>query len=185
MDYSFFRDKKNDTENRATVITGKERKTGAYIAHVVPKKGVGGGWIVKQLIRDLHRFGHRKKLLLRSDQEPAITDLMSQVADAREGETLIEQSPVDDSRANGLAERSVQSIQKQVRILKLATERYLGTKFSVTHPCFPWLVMHAADVLTKGRVRKDGHTAYENIKQKKYTGMLLRFGCKVLHRIKV
>ena len=56
-DYAFFRDKKGDTLNTVTVLVGKERQNGGVSAHVVPKKGSGGGFRVKQVDRDLRKFG--------------------------------------------------------------------------------------------------------------------------------
>ena len=76
---------------------------------------------------------------MRSDGEPAIKDLFEKVASQRASQTLLEQSPVGDSRANGRAERAVQTMEKQVRVLKLAIEKNFG-KFSVSHAIFPWLV---------------------------------------------
>ena len=89
--------------------------------------------------------------------------------------------PKGDSKANGLAERAVQTIEKQVRVLKLSVEEHLG-RFGVEHHCFPWLVMHAADVINKFRVGLDGKTAYENIKGRPYTGSMFEFGSKILYK---
>ena len=161
-DYAFFRDKKGEKEGTRTVLVMVDRKSAGICANVVPKKGVGGGFAVKQVHRDMRKFGHRHKITLRSDGEPAIKDLFEKVASMCAPETLLENSPVGDSRANGRAERAVQSVEKQVRALKLATEKNLG-EFSVSHPCFAWLVNHAADVITKFRVHPDGSTSYERL----------------------
>lgn len=87
---------------------------------------------MKQVERDIRKFGVRGAMALRSDQEPAMIDLPEKVASFRAQETHLEQSPVGDSRANGLAERAVQSLEKQVGILKSSTEENLAA-FSVTH----------------------------------------------------
>ena len=162
-DYAFFRDKKG-AKDTAIVLVIKDREKSGVCAHVVPKKGVGGGFIIKQFERDIRKFGYRHKVMLRSDGEPVIRDLLDKVSTLRAPETQVEHTPVGDSKANGRAERAVQTIEKQVRVIKMSTEENLG-KFSVKHPCFPWMVMHAADVLTKFKVLPDGLTAYEKIKQ--------------------
>ena len=133
------------------------------------------------MIRDIKKFGHSHKLMMRSDGEPAIRDLLKKVAHMRASETLLEHSPVGDSKANGRAERAVQAVEKQVRVLNISTEENLG-KFSVMHPVFPWLVLHAADVMTKFKVRPDGLTAYEAIKGRDYSGAMLEFCSAVLYR---
>ena len=95
--------------------------------------------------------------------------------------TVLENSPVGDSRANGRVERDVQEIEKQARILKIATEDVLG-KFSVRHPAFAWLVIHAADVLTKFHPGADGATAYEKLRGRPYSGMMFEFAQVVLYK---
>ena len=65
---------------------------------------------------------------------------------------------------------------------KLATEEHLG-KFSCSHKCFPWLVMHAADCLTKYQIGVDGATAYEKLKGRPYSGVTYEFGACVLYKV--
>ena len=69
--------------------------------------------------------------------------------------------------------------------MKLGLEDKIKCKIPVTHPVITWLVPHAADLLTKFVVGKDGRTGYERIKGKKYIGELLEFGCCVHCRIPV
>ena len=69
----------------------------------------------------------------------------------------MEHSPVGDSRANGMVERAIQSVEKQVRIIKSSTEKSLG-KFRVRHAAFPCLVFHYSELLNKYVVGGDGFT---------------------------
>ena len=144
-DCAFYRNKKSEKKSTATVLVMADRKLTGVCANVVLKKSVGGGFIVKQMDRDIRKFGHRHKILTRSGGEPAIRDLLEKVADMRTTETIVEHTPAGDSRANVRAERAVQVVEKQTRVLKLSTEQNLGG-FSVLHKAFPWLVLHAADV---------------------------------------
>ena len=121
--------------------------------------------------------------MIRSDGEPATKGLLNRVADLRNGETILDNSPVGDSRANGEAERAVQSVQKQTHMIKLATERDYKCKIGVDHFCFPWMVEHCADLLDKCVVGKDGLTAYARTKYCKYGGLMFPFGTQVLYRI--
>ena len=122
-------------------------------------------------------------MTLRSDSELAIKYFLSKVASFRAADTLLESTPVGDSRSNGLAERAIQSVEKQIRILKLALELNLGSGVGVEHPCFPWLVEHAADIFTKFLVGSDGKTAWERLKGRPYSGTLFEFGTKILYRV--
>ena len=178
-DYGFFKNKKGDVENVRSVLVMKDRKSGGFCADIVPRKGVGGGFAVKQMNRNLKKFGHHSKVLIRSDGEFAIRDLIDKLGSFRPSETIIENTPVGDSRANGRAERAVQSIEKQSRILKLATEEHFGS-FGVEHPCFPWLVLHAADSINKYREDAQGKTAYEKIRGRPYSGIMFEFGTCIL-----
>ena len=148
---------------------------------MVPVKGIGGGFAVKQLNRNLKKFGYHSKIVMRSDGELANRDLLDKLSSMRSSETILESAPKGDSKANRRAERAVQSIEKQTRILKLATQGNLGS-FGVEHACFPWLVMHSADVLNKFRVGAGGTTAYEKIKGRPYSGAMFEFGSCVLDK---
>ena len=80
------------------------------------------------------------------------------------GETLMDDALVGDSRMVVQRERAVQTLEKQVRAMKLSTESSLGRMKSVKHPAYSWLVMHAPDVITRCQIKSDRRTAYEKIK---------------------
>ena len=181
-DYAFFRNRRNDGSS-VPVLVSVDRTTGCLAGHVVPQKGIGGGWIVQQHLRDLRKWGIRGKVLLRSDGEHAIVDLLDRVARLRGTDTLLERTPKSDSRSNGRAERAEQKLQKKVRVLKLATEINMGQKIPVDHPAFAWMVEHAADVVTKAEVGTDGLTAWERLKTRPHSGVMFEFGARVLYRV--
>ena len=112
-DYGFFKDKKGDVASKVTVLVTKDRPSGGVCADVAPKKGTGGGYVVKQLNRNLKKFGHHRKVLIRSDGESAIKDLLQKVSEMRSSQTILEHTPAGDSRANGRAERAVQAVEKR------------------------------------------------------------------------
>ena len=88
-----------------------------------------------------------------------------------------------DSQSKGIAERAVQTVEGEVRVMLLALESRLDAKIPVTHHVITWLVEHAADVLNKFAVGIDGRTAYERIKGKKYHGEMVEFGRRVMYKI--
>ena len=71
-------------------------------------------WLVGQLLRDFRmKMGARGKVILKSDQENAILDMLNDVCKQRRKEndsavTLVELSPKSESQSNGIAERAVQ-----------------------------------------------------------------------------
>ena len=115
------------------------------------------------------------------DQDDAITTLIEKLK--REvAQGIEERSRKYASKTNAVGERGVQSVEDQVRVLKLELEDRLGVRIPVSHPIMTWMVPHAADLLNKMEVGHDGRTAYERFKRKKYHGEIAAFGSKVLFR---
>ena len=76
-----------------------------------------------------------------------------------------------DSKGNVFAERAVQQVEEMVRVHKLALENAVGKRIPIDHPCIPWLVQHAVDLVNRFLVMKDGTTAYQRVKgAKEYIG---------------
>ena len=166
------------------VLVGRDRESRVTFSHVVPVKGGELDWISEQVARDILRLGHHGDLILRSDQEPAIIDLLSRVAKLRgEGRTHLEHSPVGDSRANGVAERTVQTIEKLLRVHKLALEDRLGEPVPVQHPLVKWLVEHVADMYNRAAIGTDGKTAIQRLKGKACRGYMVPFGASIMFRV--
>ena len=63
----------------APTLVAKDRRTKLLMSHVVPCKGADQAWVVVQTLRDLERLGHYGDIVLRSDGEPALVDLMKKL----------------------------------------------------------------------------------------------------------
>ena len=110
-------------EDYAVVLVSKDRGTKVTNAHVVPNKGASFEWVVKQSIRDLEKMGYYNQVVLKSDGEPALVDLMKQIAAARNGKTVIEHSAPGESKSNGFIERGIQMAEEMIRVYKLDLEK--------------------------------------------------------------
>ena len=77
----------------------------------------------------------------------------------------------------------MQQLEEIVRVHKLALENLVGQQIPIGHPCMAWLVRHAADVVNRYLVMKDGTTSYERIKGRKFTDVMRVFAHPVLHRV--
>ena len=132
FDYGFFGGE-GDEETLAVQIA-KDVGTKMLFAHVVPKKGVMVNHGVTQLMKDIDRVGH-KKLCLKSDGERALVAIQEELRKQRIDETLSENSLVGDSRSNGIAERAVQSVAEQIRVLRTALEAKTESQGSRKSPC--------------------------------------------------
>ena len=80
LDYCFFRNRPGGQST--AVLVAKDRSSRALAAHVVPWKGATVEWIIQQLRRDLAKWGLRdtQTVILRSDNEPALQDLLVKLA---------------------------------------------------------------------------------------------------------
>ena len=140
-------------------------------------------------------------VVLKSDQESSIMDVLNNVARRRSADSkfelfegrgdqpvwcqaraMPEASPVGSSGSNGVFERAAQAIEGQVRTIKLALESRIGSEIPSDHDVIPWIVEYAATIINKGQVRAEGKTAYERLKGKPAHLSGLEFGEKVLWR---
>ena len=181
IDYWFMRDKR--AEESVTIALLKDDMTKAVAAHAVPHKG-DHSWISRMMSKDISDFGHsNSKVTLKCDQEPAILDLADAIMREREGDTVLEEAKVKDSQSNGVIERCVQTHEGMTRTMKFALEKRVARSIPSVHPVMKWMVEHAAGTLNRCEVGKDGRTAYERIRGKKYRGEAYEFGRKVFHRV--
>jgi hypothetical protein len=97
----------------------------------------------------------------------------------------LEESPVKSSGSNGIVERAVQSIEGQVRVLKLALENRIGIKVPSTSCIVAFLAEYSAYLLNRLEIGKDGKTAVERNKGKAASVMGIEFGEKLMFKKKV
>ena len=74
---------------------------------------------------------------------------------------VLEESPVKESKSNGVIENAIQQVQGQIRTTKDCLETRLGRKIKGSENIFPWLVIHAARTINRYQVGRDGKTAYK------------------------
>ena len=123
-----------DSETAAIQVT-KDRRSRMIFAHVVPRKGMIHAHGAAEMLKDMEKLGYHE-VILKSDGEPALKAIQKEVRERREKPTMLENSPAGDSCANGAAERAVQAVGGQVRVLKFALENRLGIKLPVQHCLF-------------------------------------------------
>ena len=84
-----------------------------------------------------------------------------------------------ESASNGLAERSVRSIEEQTRTFLAATEARIRMPIPSDHPLLAWIVEHATYVLNHFLIGPDGQTPYSRLQGKNSSKKLCKFGEKV------
>ena len=85
-----------------------------------------------------------------------------------------------ESASNGLAERSIRSIEEQTRTFLAATEARIRIPIPSDHPLLGWIVEHATYVLNHFLVGPDGQTPYSRLHGKNSSKKLCEFGEKLL-----
>ena len=63
------------------------------------------------------------RIVIKSDQEPAVKRLVKDLVEARaEGKSVVEESRGGSSGSNGVVERTVQAVEGEIRVILLALE---------------------------------------------------------------
>ena len=179
MDYCFPGDEEGQ---KLVVLAVVERRSRMKRMVVVPSKGSTGTYAVKAVLELMEECGDRDaKVIVKSDQEPAIKFLIDDVCVHRtSAQTIVEQAPKGSKGSNGVIERAVQSMEQQVRTMKSALEERMGVRVDVRHPILSWMCDYAGFLLNRLEVSADGKTAYERNKGKRAQVLGLEFGERVL-----
>ena len=120
VDYMFMESEDRTAEKGMPILVSRDRKSKWINAAVVTQKG-NCAYAIKRLSEDLGSLGYNR-IILKSDQEPAIKDLKIRVKAERPEEIIMEESPAYEHRSNGEVERAIQTVQAQVRTIKGSLE---------------------------------------------------------------
>jgi len=140
---------------------------------VATAKGVNE-YMVKRVVQCLDLLGH-KRIILKSDQEPALVALLDEVKHRWGGEIIPELSIVQDSQGNGMIESGIRIVSGQIKGMKSSLEEHLG-EIGSTHNCVAWMVEHAAFLVSMFGIGRDGKEPYKLLKGKSWHGVVYEFG---------
>jgi hypothetical protein len=92
--------------------------------------------------------------VLKSDQETSVTALVKEIARQREAEfgTAVEESAVGEFDSNAMVERAIQDVEGQTRTVRAGLEKEIGRRIKLGDEVTPWMVRHAAALITRCRV---------------------------------
>ena len=195
LDYCFLTETLDETEGEhgeeestrasssMTVLVMQESQCRSVWAYSVEHKGSSEAWVIDQIAEDLDTVGLRNdRIIIKSDQEASANDIANEVSKCRASTygTAIENSAVGDSNSNGTVERAIQDVEAQCRAMRSALEERLAVPVKLDSPVVPWLVRHAAILITRCRVRPSGRTSFELMKGRRSNGRLAEFG-EIMH----
>ena len=117
---------------------------------------------------DVVRRTGQHRLIFKPDQEPSGLDLKNKVVAELGGshDVIMEASPVNEHRSNGVDERAVQTNGGMVRTPRL--EQSYSKEMEADHVVIPWLIMHRAEMVSLSEDGSDGSTANERSRGKPY-----------------
>ncbi len=142
-------------------------------------KGTGDDKITEKVIRSIEEMGHTD-IELKTDGEPALVDVQNQTVQKRKQRTIPINPPAYDPQCNGRAERAVQEVKAQIRVIKLGLEQRLGRPASASLPVMKWIVRHAPGVVNRYLLGNDGRTPWFRIHHKQFGSKVFEFGEQVL-----
>ena len=150
MDYGYM----VDQQDASPMFCGKDSKHRWFYACAVPSKGVEHEWTPKHISDQMGPAGHRR-MLLRSDKEPALMPLKKRIGlllTTEYGQEIVpEESATGVSQDNGLAEHAVREVKAKVRSLAHAVKIMLGQAIEPSLPSLAWLIEWAALTMNLGR----------------------------------
>ena len=104
MDYCFLR--RGDETELVTVLVLKERQSRAIQAWVVPHRStiLDQGAAAERALEGIRRFGLREKVIIKTDNEPAILALRELIMAKLQISALEEEPQPHESQSNGSVE---------------------------------------------------------------------------------
>ena len=141
-------------------------------------------WIADQIVDELNMIGMSKnRIIAKTDQEASIVELQTEIARRRFdiGKSL-ENSKVGDSNSNGKVERAIRDVGNMIRTLKSALSENSNMTLNLDMNIVPWMVRHAAYLITRCRVRSCGKTSVQLIEGQKSLTKLVPFGETVMFK---
>ena len=127
----------------------KDRGTRVIMANAVFCKGRGQDECVDQFVRNMIRLGCKGRVVVNSDNEEALNDLVNSATEklAAEGvEVLREHTPIAESQSNGSVENAIKLLKGVMRVHPVALERKAAIRLPTRHPVMIWLATHVADI---------------------------------------
>ena len=170
IDYIFLA-RATDPLHAKAVLNCLDFQSGAVFSAVVVK---GGDPHALAVALDAIKFTGRTRLIIVSDQENAVKNLVDMIRDSRTRGTTVINTP----GSSASAERANYEVEKQIRTLRSRFEENYGESVGLDHKMLPFLVRHGAWLITHYQVKSDGKTPYERLRGRGCTLQGPREGCR-------
>ena len=159
-------------------LSGGDKWTKHTFAHKVECKGPGDPHIVSKIVKSIDESGN-VRVMLKGDGEPALVQVQDMVKQARPQETIVKNPPAYDPQSNGAAERAVQEVKDQIRLIKIGLEARLARAVAPEWAIMDWVINHASGIINRFVVGVDGRTAYYRTYGRTFSGKTFELGEQV------
>ena len=119
-------------------------------------------YLVETILAFVEALGHNV-VMLHSDQEPVLVQLLKVVQSRRVKRTLVRHGPRASHQSQGTIENANRVINGVCRAMWLSLEDLRREKLSSDSILIAWLIRHAAWCLTRSRVKNEGRTAFVRV----------------------
>ena len=182
VDYGFVTEKVGELDVQRTILVVKVGGCKAVLARCVQGKGRADPRAVGWLVDQLRRLGI-SRCILQADGEPAqrtfVKDVIEETARTTALGIASAHTPAHDHQCNGGVEKAVRDVKDQVRVMRCALARRLGTVVPLSSPVMDWLVTWAAELITGARIGHDGMTAYRRLRGRDWQPRIAEFAEQV------
>ena len=173
VDYAFLGD--GARENSMPILVCRDRDFGFHGATAVPSKG-RNAYALSYLVGFFRGLG-RRRVVIRSDNEPALVSLIDVLAAALpETEDVLKNSPEYDHQANSLAELGARETKGQIKVLLSQLEARIGRRLRPKEPLHAWLPRHAVNCLNRFRLGPDGRSPEQRRSGRRWRRPAVEFG---------
>ena len=176
FDYGFMTQHQADT---MPILAVRDSRYHYTKATTVPSKGPGD-YAVAFLVGYLRDLGFRR-VVLKCDNEPSTVSLRNEVRKAARDVEIVDQGPpVGDHQANGGIEMGIRELKRQIRVIRLSTEKKFQMRIPDDHPAMAWLPSFAAGLLARFRLGADGMTPDQRRTGKRWRKPCAFLGARLL-----
>ncbi|CAK0835766.1 unnamed protein product, partial [Prorocentrum cordatum] len=179
IDYSFPGMK--GTGDAMTLLVCLDFESSAIESASVMEKGTVE-YGIKVLVQALQYWG-RKRMVVSSGQENAITAPARAAAAARDEETVLQVGPRFDSKSKGPIEAAGGKVQQLIRTLVYTVNARYKVELKPSEPISSCLARHAGWILTRLTVRGDGLTPHRRLEGRDYHGQIAEFAETAMHKL--
>ena len=153
----------------------------AAIASMIDEAVSMLGRFARRVYSDQDATDHGLPIAAIDDDEPDAPTIVP-VSEAPQGPVVAvpELTHPGESASNGLAERSVRTIEDFTRTTLAALQAHVKIPITMSHPLAHWALQHAAYLMNTYQLGRDGHTAYGRLHGRETHERLCELGEKIL-----